>query len=99
MFCPLEGTAFVLAQRGGWPVWLRELVLTFFYPLTGVELFLLLVLTWTGCQCVGAGRRFIMTSAAGLLISWGLFLLVVFILVANNLFNLLESRPLHWHGQ
>lgn len=83
---------------GGWPVWLRELVLIFFYPLTGIELSLLLVLTWTGCQCVGASHRLMVARIGGLVVSWGFFLLVMSILVTNNVINLLENRPMHWHG-
>jgi hypothetical protein len=86
-------------NEGGWPVWLRELVLICFYPLTGVELVLLLVLTWTGCRCVGASRRLMVARIGGLVISWGFFILVIIILAANNLTNLWENRPLHWHGQ
>jgi len=80
-------------------VWLRELVLIFFYPLAGVEFFLLLALTWTGCKCAGTSRRYLMTGVAGLILSWGLFLMVMIILVTNNLINFWENRPLHWHGQ
>jgi hypothetical protein len=82
---------------GGYPIWLRELVLLTFYPLLILETSGLLLLT-----------RSLFSSWRGSVRSWTLhlslisacWLLLVAVLGmawANNLENLWEGRPVHLH--
>ncbi len=84
---------------GGWPVWLREMVRLFFYPFLGLELVALLGFSLAITYWIGQGR---LHSGAGILmlvVLWGLILAVIAIVVANNLVNLMEGRPWHWHPE
>jgi hypothetical protein len=85
-------------NAGGWPLWLRDLVETSFYPLLGLELMFLLAYS---SACFGllhgrcaVGRYAILT----LPLLWGLLFIVVAVVAANNLDNLLSGQPLHWHA-
>jgi len=85
-------------NAGDWPIWLRELVETSFFPLLLLELLLLIVFSWVCIRLVSLGRSSTASPAVAVLpLLWALFLLVVAILAANNLENLLAGRRLHWH--
>lgn len=83
-------------NAGGWPIWLRELVLATFYPLFGLLLLLFTVLAAICVSGIGLGpaKMWVRLPAAFL----GLWLGAVGVLVAgNNVANLVAGRPLHWH--
>ena len=85
-------------NAGGWPIWLRDLVGGSFYPLFMLE-FLLLIVFSVACAPYMSPRYCNASSAAiALALLWGLFLLVIGILAANNLENLFTGRPVHWHA-
>ncbi len=86
-------------NAGGWPVWLRETVLWGFYPLLALEAAVLAGLTrWSRGTLQALRPREALAALAVLALSWGLAGLVVLLLVANNLANLFQGRPTHWHG-
>jgi hypothetical protein len=85
-------------NAGGWPVWLRELVLTTFYPLLFSEFFALVALSALCLRHpVFARARRQLWPIAGTMWLWtGAVVLVV---LGNNVSNLLEGRSLHWHAK
>lgn len=85
-------------NAGGWPVWLRETVLWAFYPLLALETAMLVGLTrWSLRVFRGLGPRRALAALTLLSLSWGLAGFVLLFLVANNVDNLLQGRPAHWH--
>lgn len=84
-------------NAGDWPIWLREMVQDSYYPLILLELVLLTAFSWISIQLLST--RSTSASLAVLLLPmlWGLLFLLVANSVANNLENLWNGRPLHWH--
>ncbi len=81
---------------GGYPIWLRDCVRTLYYP------YLFFVLTTSAFIFRSLTGRFLRTFRYSRI--WLVFLLCLIVivsclglLVANNLINLVESRPLHYH--
>ncbi len=84
-------------NAGGWPVWLRELVLYTFYPLFGLLLMLLTTLALICVSGIGLGQAKMWVRIPTLLLA--LWLGAVGVMVAgNNVANLVTGRPLHWHA-
>ena len=85
-------------NAGGRPVWLRDFVAAWFYPLFGLELIFLVVFSvacFDSSYARGTvGRSAILTLPA----LWGLLFFILAVVAANNLENLLHGRPLHWHA-
>lgn len=84
---------------GGWPVWLREMVHIFFYPLLGLEFIALLFFSLATVHWIGQGHLHPGAGIAMVFLLWALLLTVIAIVIANNLVNLMEGRPLHWHPE
>ncbi len=84
-------------HEGEFPIWLRELVMSTYYPMLLLEL--LLLAAFTGFVAHLLSRRSTSASLAVLLLPmlWGLYFMVIANSVANNLDNLFNGRPLHWH--
>lgn len=83
-------------NAGGYPLWLRECVRSLYYP------YLLFVLALGLTITRSVLGRFLhdlsFRRAWGLLVlSWILIFAALGLLLANNLINLIESRPLHYH--
>jgi hypothetical protein len=81
---------------GGYPIWLRQTVQTLYYP------FLFLVLAYAAMLCrsvVGRFFRSFQVCKTWLLLGAALVILsgCLGLLVANNLINLVNDRPLHYH--
>ena len=85
-------------NRGGYPVELRMVVQSGFYPLLILDVLFVFVATVRLIQ----RRRESQRSAGACLVSagiqWGLLGLVGLIVISNNLENLRGGLPLHWHG-
>ncbi len=89
----LRETPIFWHNSGGYPVGLRMFVLDFYQPITAV---LLLAGVWRGLALLrpnGSARRNIGLT----LILWTLLMLGIGLMAANNMINLIEGRPLHWH--
>lgn len=83
-------------NAGGWPTWLRELVLDTFYPLFAGEVSVLLVLSLlVFCSPTLARWRKHTWTLTGMMWLWMVTITVV--VVSNNITNLWAGRPLHWH--
>lgn len=82
---------------GGWPIWLRDLVGGVFYPLFFLELGFLFALTAAVVRCLNLRCSFRGPAIVSLALLWGLWLVMVMVVLANNLDNLFSGRPLHWH--
>ena len=83
-------------DAGGYPVWVRQLVLVCFYPLLALGL---IWLSWISLGGVRSGileknRQWTAVWLAGLWILQGVVFLVI---VSNNIDNLRHHRPVHWH--
>ncbi len=82
-------------NAGGWPIWLREMVLITFYPLLFLEMCILpgfasLYMTWRRESRELARAGFVLVLCFSMV-----FLVIVGLLVQDNFRNLLEGRALH----
>lgn len=86
-------------NTGGWPLWLRDLVLVSFYPLLAAHLCALAILSFFA---FGGNSE----SSRGTRLFQGILLLGLWMLAAsaiataffNNIMNLLNGQSLHSHG-
>jgi hypothetical protein len=84
-------------NAGGYSVGLRETVLVLYYPLLGVNC--LLCAMYTGLVAARrpvSGHSSFLTIAGAVLL-WALLFLNLGLLTANNLQNLINGRPVHYH--
>lgn len=84
-------------NEGGWSSGLRELVRTAYYPLLALEFLLLAAFSGASIRFLSSRRASASLAVILLPLLWGLYFLVIANSVANNLDNLLNGRPLHWH--
>jgi hypothetical protein len=85
-------------NAGGWPVWLRDVVETTFYPMLTVEVGVLVALSVLCFRCpilARGGRR--VWPIAGTMWLWAAA--IVILVISNNVMNLVAGRPLHWHAE
>lgn len=86
-------------NAGGYPVWLRALVQMVFYPGLAVSLFLTAGVTMSVFRAGRAGQR----VGAGFWLLWlaqmSLFLAALTIMGWNNVHNLFDNEPLHYHEE
>lgn len=82
---------------GGYPLWLRQAVLVGFYPLLLLQGVLLAFLSWQLVRRPSRFARVCCVEALHMGLQWMLLGLVVLMMVANNVANLLDGRPLHDH--
>ena len=85
-------------SAGGYPVVLREFTLHCYYPILAVSLVICCALSWKLLQRRGNHSRYSIVTFSLTLLLWCLLFLNCGVLVANNLNNVLEGRPLHYHG-
>lgn len=86
-------------NAGGFPVSLREWVLIAFYPLTFLCLLLAAATSWLALNTAVTGRGLRAVLLGITLAQWILITAVVTVAVWNNLDNLINGRPLHWHPE
>ncbi|WP_309387750.1 hypothetical protein [Cerasicoccus frondis] len=84
-------------NAGGYPVWLREWVLESYYP------GLIAVVSAQTVATIACIHAFIKRHSGtallcllGLTLCWFVTVVTLGVLVANNLWNLLNNQPLHW---
>ncbi|WP_269541428.1 hypothetical protein [Cerasicoccus fimbriatus] len=96
----LKETPAFWTNDGGYPIALREAVLAYYYPVLSAVLTLQLGAT---LGCVFA--LFYARSGAALIglfalaPAWLISFIAVGVLIANNLWNVLNDQPLHWHPE
>lgn len=84
-------------NAGGYPTWLRELVLYTFYPLLAVQFLALLSASVCQCCALPLDRAFRLGGLVFLLLLWLVFGIVLGLLLWNNVENLMNGRDLHYH--
>lgn len=84
-------------NAGGWPIWLREVVLYTFYPLFGLLLMLFTALALICVSGIGLGPAKMWVRVPTLLLALWLGAIGI-VVVGNNIANLITGRPLHWHA-
>lgn len=94
--CLRENQAF-WTNAGGYPVGLRESVLTFYYPLLALNAILLGLATFGFIARLKPPYSMLGLQACVLLVCWGVFFGSAAVSWANNLLNFLEGRPIHYH--
>lgn len=96
-FVWLRETPYFWTNAGGYPLWLRDLVLISYYPLLLVYLSSLFFLSWQMlCQPARSVRGFCVEAMVlGLL--WLVAALVMTLMISNNIANIIDGRPLHDH--
>lgn len=86
-------------NEGGYPVWVRSVVLLGFYPTLLAAIASVLFFT-AGCIREYRSTRRVAPSHLAIGIGMWLLLAGVFVLLlANNLANLADGRPFHWHDR
>jgi hypothetical protein len=97
VFTLLKETPIFWRNIGGYPIELRELVLATYFPLL-VANFLLC----GGATALLQKRSFLrgrlsFNSLAMVLLFWSVWFLNVGVLLANNIANIIQGRPFHFH--
>ena len=94
----LRETPLFWHNSGGYSEDLRALVQIAFYPAVAIYLIGLMSGSFFGWQLLRAGRR----SGGVLLLAcsfnWLLFAAITTVVLCNNLDNLLQGHPLHYHA-
>jgi hypothetical protein len=81
---------------GGYPIWLRDSVHTLYYPYLFFVLASILMVTWS------VVNRFLQELSVSrvwalLLGAWIVLFACLGLLVTNNVMNLVNERPIHYH--
>ncbi len=92
----LKETPIFWRNVGGYPLWLRELVLEGFYPSLVMLTILLLLITVSFLTRPSKGLLCLVESFFTIS-TWVVFLSAGAVVVTNNVSNLIEGRPLHAH--
>ena len=85
-------------NEGGAAIGLRDLVRDTYYPLLALEFLLLAAFSGVSIHLLSSRRTSANLAVIMLPMLWGLYFLVIANSVANNLDNLWNGRPLHWHA-
>ena len=94
-FATLRENQAFWTYAGGYPVWLRDLVLLTYMPLLLSAALLLAGLSMVCCSKVCRSLRFWVWESLLLLACWGLLATSGFIAFENNVVNLLNGQDLH----
>ena len=84
-------------NAGGYPLWMRDLVLVAYYPLLLAYGVLLPFLSWLWLCCPARSVRVFCVEATAQALLWVAVALVITLMLANNVANLIEGLPLHAH--
>lgn len=84
-------------NAGGYPVWLRHLVLWTYLPLFAATVFLLGSLSLVWLVRLGRRLRVVVAEIVLLALGWALLAASGVIAFRNNIGNFLEGRDLHGH--
>ena len=94
----LRETPLFWRNAGGFPVGLRDLVLASFYPALAIYFFGLVFGSFTGWQLLQARSRSGGILLLACTLNWLLFLAITAVVLWNNLENVLNGQPLHYHA-
>lgn len=97
-FAWLKETPLFWRNAGGYPLWMRELVLEAFYPVLALHLLLLVLLSFSFLVQPSRGWLCCIESVLAVVL-WTMMAATAAVVVTNNVANLLEGRPLHSHPE
>lgn len=83
-------------DAGGYPLWLRDTVRTLYYPYLFFICSATIILSRSIFSRVFKERKIHKTFYL-LTLTWIVFFSCLGLLLANNLINLLENKPIHYH--
>ncbi|MEI7955189.1 MAG: hypothetical protein WCJ66_08475 [Verrucomicrobiota bacterium] len=84
-------------NAGGYPIWLRDLVLWTYIPLLGVAGLSLMALSMACFSRICRSKRFFAVEGLLLLMCWAVLATSGYIAFSNNIVNIIEGRDLHYH--
>ena len=93
----LKEDPFFWRNAGGFPIWLRDLVLMTFYPLLIAQFIALTAGSICQFRAYQCEKIFRAGGPLALMLLWLFFAIILAILVSNNVDNLLNGRDLHYH--
>jgi len=96
-FVWLRETPYFWTNAGGYPLWLRDLVQVAYYPLLFVYAGWLAFLSWQWMFRPSPSAKLFCVEATVLALMWMVVVLVAMLMLANNISNLIDGRPLHDH--
>lgn len=96
-FVWLRETPHFWTDAGGYPIWLRDLLLVAYHPLLFSYMALLGFLSWRLLKRPPRSAGLFCVEALVLGLLWLVLALVATLMLANNITNLMEGRPLHAH--
>ena len=96
-FVWLRETPYFWTNAGGYPLWLRDLVQVAYYPLLFVYAGWLAFLSWQWMFRPSRSAKLFCVEAMVLALMWMVVVLVAMLMLANNISNLIDGRPLHDH--
>jgi CBS domain containing-hemolysin-like protein len=85
-------------NAGGYPVALRHLVLVGFYPALVIYFFSLIFGSVVGWQLLRARHRSGGILLLACALNWLLFFAITAVVLWNNVDNIMNGRPLHYHA-
>lgn len=96
-FALLRENQLFWTHAGGYPIWLRDLVLCTYLPLLLGTTGLLFALSMACFAKIGGGRRFFLLHLMLLFLGWGGVTTSGFIAFQNNILNLIHGKSVHGH--
>jgi len=82
-------------NAGGWPEWFRDTVRLSFWPLLSAQTVGLVVSSGWGVLLPDQSRRHLILRLGVLMLLWMAWTGMLGFVLANNLINFLEGRPIH----
>jgi hypothetical protein len=96
-FTVLKETPLFWRNSGGYSVGLRQLVLSWYYPLLGLNCILCAVYSCLAAARQSVSSRSSLWTITVAVLLWAMLFLNLGLLTANNLQNVLSGRPVHYH--
>jgi len=96
-FAVLRENQVFWTNAGGYPIWLRDLVLWCYLPLFGGVGLGLAALSMACFSRICRSLRFFAVEGLLLVVCWGLLATSGYIAFSNNLINIIEGRDSHYH--
>lgn len=96
-FSVLRENKLFWTNAGGYPIWLRDLVLWGYWPLFLGTVSLLCGLSAACFAKIGGGLRFFVMESVLILFGWGMVTASGYISFEDNLRNVIHGAPVHHH--
>ena len=96
-FAALRENKVFWTNAGGYPIWLRDVVLYTYLPLLLATTGLLCGLSMVCFAKIGGGMRLFLLELMLLFLGWGGVTTSCWIAFENNVSNLINGKPIHGH--